>query len=761
MRQAWYSKYTQRLKECTEVDPEAGGGSDNVPGATSESTRTAPDVDEAIDMVQIGNHFLQSLDKCAAYSGTILSDSQAVLKRVSKMADEHADASSTANDVSTKCTALLSESRRLRNVVEQVKKPLKYFNELETLGNMLGLPLQNPDEVDLIDNDDIQDDYEAVDIDCKSEEYRDILKRLQDCIEFMVTHIQYRDAKLYLQSFRVLERRALDLLKNHVIGAINLVAAETSTSDALSTEELEPSSFESLPLYSRWKMTGDSVRTQIAQLGEAQDVRVQSHKGEADKYDPVLECVVVYFQAREGLTLQMVNMKLSRFGENTPFNDLVRKSTVFLLRILNLEQTLYRTFFDRGAKGEGQRGAPGEAAAEVDASDGFYSMSENLVAGLYSICRAAVLSHNSIDELCDLVHILQSEILQGHFEDGKRGFRSMEKMIRRLLEDVQERLVYKVQTYMVENIELFVPEESDLDYPSTLQAGGAGNRGDASEGSAQDPAAPKSRALSTRWYPTLDTTLVCLSKVYRCVDNLVFESLAQDALSKCTETLIAASNEIGKKQSKVDASLFLIKHLLVLREQINPFDIHFSITAKQLDFTTTANAFVLFLRRISALFSLSGENAIIRLLHDGIPNIVDSQVNIKKDLESQLKFACETFILQATNFGAQPLLDVLRKHGYNRDLDSSTLQMSFSDACRAWEQCASKCLEGFSKLLEKLHLYLDNDSTENILIKPAIANIQSIIKRATEAKVQDGKGEEQTALNENMEKVTNFFRELA
>jgi hypothetical protein len=87
--------------------------------------------------------------------------------------------------------------------------------------------------------------------------------------------------------------------------------------------------------------------------------------------------------------------------------------------------------------------------------------------------------------------------------------------------------------------------------------------------------------------------------------------------------------------------------------------------------------------------------------------------------------------------------------------------MSFSDACRAWEQCASKCLEGFSKLLEKLHLYLDNDSTENILIKPAIANIQSIIKRATEAKVQDGKGEEQTALNENMEKVTNFFRELA
>ncbi|MCH96380.1 conserved oligomeric Golgi complex subunit 3-like, partial [Trifolium medium] len=46
-----------------------------------------------------------------------------------------------------------------------------------------------------------------------------------------------------------------------------------------------------------------------------------------------------------------------------------------------------------------------------------------------------------------------------------------------------------------------------------------------------------------------------------------------------------ASKLIAKRSSQMDGQLFLIKHLLNLREQIAPFNIEFSVTQKELDFS--------------------------------------------------------------------------------------------------------------------------------------------------------------------------------
>ena len=50
------------------------------------------------------------------------------------------------------------------------------------------------------------------------------------------------------------------------------------------------------------------------------------------------------------------------------------------------------------------------------------------------------------------------------------------------------------------------------------------------------------------WYPTVRRTLLCLSKLYRCVERSTFEGLAFDALRECVKSLEKASAMITAKK---------------------------------------------------------------------------------------------------------------------------------------------------------------------------------------------------------------------
>jgi hypothetical protein len=92
------------------------------------------------------------------------------------------------------------------------------------------------------------------------------------------------------------------------------------------------------------------------------------------------------------------------------------------------------------------------------------------------------------------------------------------------LADVNERLTFRARTYIRDEIANYTPSDEDLDYPAKLE----GSPNTTSETDLRDD---ENADVFKTWYPPLEKTLSCLSKLYRCLEQAVFTGLAQARLS--------------------------------------------------------------------------------------------------------------------------------------------------------------------------------------------------------------------------------------
>ncbi|RUP45831.1 LOW QUALITY PROTEIN: Sec34-like family-domain-containing protein, partial [Jimgerdemannia flammicorona] len=215
----------------------------------------------------------------------------------------------------------------------------------------------------------------------------------------------------------------------------------------------------------------------------------------------------------------------------------------------------------------------------------------------------------------------------------------------------------------------------------------------------------------------------------------VFEDLSQEAVSLCRQSLSTASESITAKQvpsrsiwcceqfhnscvwtavssnlrldiesrqifsfytrdhlptfthwrakSKVDGQLFLIKHLLILKEQIAPFEANFVHSARGLDFSavlvlnsslpcpdesfvlTYFPSFYCILDAYNAITqgkaSIFNPNSLFSLAQKGIPRVVEINADSKREVDKELKRVCEEFILETVKAAVEPVASFLLK----------------------------------------------------------------------------------------------------
>lgn len=334
---------------------------------------------------------------------------------------------------------------------------------------------------------------------------------------------------------------------------------------------------------------------------------------------------------------------------------------------------------------------------------------------IYSIMRPQVLLQKDLDVLCEVIHVLQSEVIEGVIEPRSRVVGFVEPVMQRMIQDAQERLILCIQIYIRDEIEGFTPTPEDLSYPEKLVN-------------------PPSDAMYATWYPSLQHTLLCLSKVYHfvkvralssfpahnwiCIAQQcfvfqmeIFEELAQDAIQICTASLRMAAADLTAIKGSLHGTLFLVKHLLTLREQITPFKINFAVTNRALDFTSSADAMNQLLSSsdvTSRLFSLS-QNALVGM----IPQVHETTSDAKKALEFELKQSCTAFIDAVLQQLAQPLLRVLTE-----SQKPNATPIAPSRVAETLAHLSTNVQDVLPDIRHTIQLYLRNASTEAVLFKP-------------------------------------------
>ncbi|XP_032646272.1 conserved oligomeric Golgi complex subunit 3 isoform X2 [Chelonoidis abingdonii] len=675
------------------------------------------DQDEGAKYRQMRDYLSGFQEQCDA----ILNDVNSALQHLESLQKQYLFVSTKTGTLHEACEQLLKEQSELVDLAENIQQKLSYFNELENINTKLSSPT----------------------LSVNSEGFIPMLAKLDDCITYISSHPNFKDYPVYLVKFKQCLSKAMHLMKTYTVNTLQNLTSQLIKRDPSSV----PNSDNAFTLfYVKFRAAAPKVRTLIEQIEQ----RAEKMPEYQQLLSEIHQC---YLAQREHLLGPSIANTVTELTSqnNRDHCALVRSGCAFMVHVCQDEHQLYNEFFTK-------------PTPKLD------ELLEKLCVSLYDVFRPLIIHVIHLETLSELCGILKNEMLEDHVQNNEQ-LGAFAAGVQQMLEDVQERLVYRTFIYIQTDIIGYKPAPGDLAYPDKLEmmeqiaqslkdeqkklpsdASFSDVRLEDAEscnliksGTAESLNPRLQTMISPAdlhgmWYPTVRRTLVCLSKLYRCIDKAVFQGLSQEALSACIHSLLGAADSISKNKTQIDGQLFLIKHLLILREQIAPFHTEFTIKEISLDLKKTRDAAFKILnpKTVPRFFRLNSNNALIQFLLEGTPEIREHYIDSKKDVDHHLKSACEQFIQQHTKQFIEQLEEFMSKVAALKAMASqggpkyNLSQQPWAQPAKVNDLVSSTYKTIKTKLplvLRSMSLYLANKDTEFILFKPIRTNIQQVFQK--------------------------------
>jgi len=552
------------------------------------------------------------------------------LKYIHTLEIQHQQVSEKTERIHSACEKLLGEQTQLETFIDSLDEALEPFSELDAVTASVRNKTQaGPATLD--------------------PEFLATLSRIDSYIERLSLNNNFREAEKYVLAYKSLQRRSIVLIRTHVLNAFEhttqTIMGQLNELKA-SNDEVKQTELFSL-FYARFTSLAQVLRPII------RDIEDKLKATKNPQYMALLKDLQQgYVQQRKYLLLGNIVGNLQKFSEEGDVEHLVRTGSSYILRLSHKENDLYLLFFQLGNHRD------------------FCQVLTLFASTLHSTLRPYVIHEKSIHQLYVYGTILKVEIVEEQLDrmmadsEKKLIAKCVQPVIMRTLGDIHERLLFVTQTFLRDAVCGYRPQGADLDYPNKLIE--AFRREQNENSSHEDNVA----SIYQSWYPPLEKTLLCLSKLYLLLDRSLFEGLAQEAVSDCTLSIVQASDTICK-QKPLDGRLFLVWQLLILREQITPFDIEFVVRVKTLDFAPVKSAlgglsdYIPFWSKSSSTATSSAPLAPSgtlwnRLLRSS-PREVDSQIDSKRELEETYREAIHIMIKFVTDPLLEPLTSFLTK----------------------------------------------------------------------------------------------------
>ncbi|KAL8936925.1 MAG: hypothetical protein Q9216_004684, partial [Gyalolechia sp. 2 TL-2023] len=568
--------------------------------------------------------YQRQLDVSSSHLDSLLHDTTSTLELLSSLSESFKLVESQTTAFQKQCEGLIDEQKRLTNLADGINHNLRYYSFLEPVTKRLNAPSASNF--------------------ARSEEFSNMLARLDECLEYMAAHPKHREASTYRSRYRLLMTRGLTLIRVNFVGGLREIASDVTK--RIADRQLNETTMSAL-LYAKFRV-GASELKEIAQEIRKRAVRAPgAEQGAESEYQSLMnELYTSYAATRGKLVIPLIRRKIgdiavapSTSKKLVPF---ARNSIGYVKEMCSYENELWREWFE--------------------GKDSLYDFLESVCEPLYDHLRPRIIHENDILRLCELCTLLQTRYMHDQEDDEPIDANELDfsVLIQPALEDAQTRLVFRTQAILRDEIERYKPKPDVLDYPANNRkvslSGTKGQRSATSgrKGSIAEPTTPMpktpvvveesdspngewdfdTQAALQGWYPTLRKAIWLLSRIYRLVNSTVFDDLAHQIVHQTTLSLHHASTLISTSRSPADGHLFLIRHLLFLKQQIVAFDIEYVTPDVTFDFSGVTNTFYE-LRDRGGFFD--PRNLWKHMSGNLLPKVVANMLDAKVELDGRLR----------------------------------------------------------------------------------------------------------------------------